>query len=259
MFTRYGVDEPESQYEALYQAATGAGRDLGMGGLGDIAPDPLGWRAGATKVIAITTDAPFHNAGDSGPFPYPGPSFADTVAALNAEGIIVIAIKAPGSTTQMDDIAAATGGSVQTTGDTSQEIADAVLAGLAAIKTDVWATVDADLGLTITFDPVVHENVDSGTTVTFDETISVDAGVAPGSVLTATVTFWANSYPAEGAPIGEQTITVTVPGGGPGPEPEVGGDVYPASRVALLAPWIALAAVIIGGTTIVVRRRLVKS
>ena len=73
MVTRNGYDTPESQYEALYQAATGAGRLLGQpGNLGDIAPDPLGWRAGATNVIAITTDAPFHQAGD-GPFTiFPG-------------------------------------------------------------------------------------------------------------------------------------------------------------------------------------------
>ncbi len=46
------------------------------------------------------------------------------------------------------------------------------------------------------------------------------------------------------------------------PEPpviEVGGDVYPVNKVALLAPWIALAAVIIAGATIAVRRRRTQS
>ena len=41
-------------------------------------------------------------------------------------------------------------------------------------------------------------------------------------------------------------------GGGPGPE--VGGDVYPVNKAALLAPWIALVA-IITGTAITMRRR----
>ena len=215
MVTRNGYDTPESQYEALYQAATGAGRLLGQpGNLGDIAPDPLGWRAGATKVIAITTDAPFHEAGD-GPFTifpggYPGPTRDETVAALNAEGIIVIAIKAPGAGAQMDDIADATGGSVHTTSATSDELADAVLAGLAAIKTDVWATVEADPGLIVTFEPAVHEDVESGTTVYFKETITVACDARCGTVLTAVVTFWANSYPEEGASIGEQVIKITV-------------------------------------------------
>jgi hypothetical protein len=47
--------------------------------------------------------------------------------------------------------------------------------------------------------------------------------------------------------------------GGPPPPPEgdtkVGGDVYPVNKVAMLAPWLALAAVLIIGTTIAVRRR----
>jgi hypothetical protein len=36
---------------------------------------------------------------------------------------------------------------------------------------------------------------------------------------------------------------------------EVGGDVYPVNKVAMVAPWLALAAVLIVGTTIVIRRR----
>ena len=40
---------------------------------------------------------------------------------------------------------------------------------------------------------------------------------------------------------------------------EVGGEVYPVNRLALLAPWIALIAVIIAGTTIAVRRRRAQS
>lgn len=44
-----------------------------------------------------------------------------------------------------------------------------------------------------------------------------------------------------------------------GPPIEVGGDVSPVNKIALLAPWIALAAVIIAGATIVMRRRLTQS
>ena len=40
---------------------------------------------------------------------------------------------------------------------------------------------------------------------------------------------------------------------------EVGGDVNPVNRLTLLAPWIALAAVIIAGATMAVRRRRVQS
>jgi hypothetical protein len=44
---------------------------------------------------------------------------------------------------------------------------------------------------------------------------------------------------------------------GPLCPPEVGGDVYPTKKLALLAPWLALAAVLIIGTAMVVRRRRV--
>jgi len=43
------------------------------------------------------------------------------------------------------------------------------------------------------------------------------------------------------------------------PPVPVGGDVTPANKMALLAPWLVLAAAIIAGTGIVLRRRLVKS
>jgi hypothetical protein len=43
---------------------------------------------------------------------------------------------------------------------------------------------------------------------------------------------------------------------GEGPPPvEVGGDVFPVNKLAMLAPWLALAAVLIVGTTIAIRRR----
>jgi hypothetical protein len=45
-----------------------------------------------------------------------------------------------------------------------------------------------------------------------------------------------------------------------GDDIEVGGDVYPVSQLAIWAPWIALAAVILaGGVTITVRRRRLQS
>ena len=39
------------------------------------------------------------------------------------------------------------------------------------------------------------------------------------------------------------------------PPPEVGGEVYPVNKLAMLAPLIALAVVIIAGATMVMRRR----
>jgi hypothetical protein len=211
MSTRDGYDFPESQYEALYQAATGLGKDL-PGTVGDIpSGQNASFRDGATSVIAITTDAAFHNPGDGGgPFPYPGPSQAVTAAALNAKNIKVIAIKAPGSTGQMDAIANATGGSVQTTGNTSEEIADAILAAFEELTFNVTAEVVGCDPLLISFDPTVHTDVLGGETVLFEETISVPADVskdqlpADGRICCEVI------FKADDTEIGRQEICVQV-------------------------------------------------
>ena len=210
MSTRDGNDSPESQYEALYQAATGTGRDVPPAGssLGDIAAGQApSWRDDATKVIAITTDAAFHNAGDGGgPFPYPGPSAAATIAALQTAGIKVIAIKAGSATTQMDAVANATGGSIVTTGNTSAEIAEKILEGLEALTFDITASAVGCDPLSVTFVPAVHEDVSGPTQVVFTETITVPGDAAEGSSVSCTVEF-----KADDTVIGTQSISVTVP------------------------------------------------
>ncbi|MGA2671365.1 MAG: VCBS repeat-containing protein [Dehalococcoidia bacterium] len=53
---------------------------------------------------------------------------------------------------------------------------------------------------------------------------------------------------------------VIVDQGGPGiPTAPVGGEAYPVNKLAILAPWIALAAAIIAGATIFIRRRRAES
>lgn len=209
MATKYGGDEPESQLESLYQAATGAGRDINGDTIldpGDV-PSGLGvsFRPDATKVIALTTDASMHVAGDPGDsFPYPGPSYAETVAALTAAGIKVVAIKAPGSGTQMDDLATDTGGAVVTTGSSSDEIVTAILAGLEALTFDVTAVPVGCDPLVVTYDPASHDDVPGGTPVVFDETIEVPDGT-PSGPIDCTVEFYADD-----TLIGTQTIHVDV-------------------------------------------------
>lgn len=192
MVTRNGGDGDESQYEAMYQLATGAGRDVGAAGpsLGDIPPGFGGsFRVGSTRVAAITTDAGFHTPGDTNcvapapcPFPYPGPDQAATVGALNAAGISVVAIKAPGSGTEMDNLASMTGGSVVTTSNTSEEIADAILEGLGNLPVDVAMMSNCTPPIGVTFDPAV-QNVISGDDAFFTETISVADDAEPGVYL----------------------------------------------------------------------------
>jgi hypothetical protein len=187
-----GVDTPESQYEALSRIAVGPGAPA--------------WRSGATRVVAITTDASFHDSDFEGA--YPGVGGTQSTADLVGEEIIVIAIKAPGSGGQMDAVAAATGGSVQTTGSSSAEIADAVLAGLSAIPTTVIPTpVGCDPDLSVSFAPPT-DTVNSGDDAAFLETIAVaDDPALEGTTVSCSVSF----ADADGNPLGEQTITIHVP------------------------------------------------
>jgi hypothetical protein len=193
-----GNDKPESQYEALYQAATGAGKTY-SGYTIPPGQNPS-FRDDAFKVIVLTTDSHFHIPPD-----YPGPTRDATVSALNSAGIIVIALKAPGSGSEMDDIAVATGGVVKEISDDSAEIAEAIVDALGEILVDVTLEATCDPGLTVTFSPSSWSNVDPPTTPTFDETVSVDSGFT-GILLTCTVTAKVNDEVV----IGTQAVTVNV-------------------------------------------------
>jgi len=181
-------DGPESQYEALYQVATGQGNDVPPDGdsPGDVdAGQQCDYRDDATRVAVLTTDAAFHNADDGGgPFPYPGASAADTTAALQAADIKVIGLKAPGAGGELDALAAATGGAVAPTTSNSSDIADAILAALEEIDVEVEMDSDCDavtggvIDTTFAPDSLVVEN---GEDAVFTETISVAAD-APGGV-----------------------------------------------------------------------------
>ena len=214
----YGADEPESQYVALYQAATGAGLEMPPTTDGDY-DDPgeikpgqqVEWRSASTRVIAITTDASFHNAGDSGSsFPYPAPTRNQVVDALRARGIRVISIRAPGSRAEMDDIAAATGGAVVSTSSTSAEIASAITAGLGDLKFFVRPFPEGCGPLQLTYDPPGIVDVPGGTTVSFNETITVPPTVTKADLPSDGVVRCAVRFRANGSAIGIQGLTVKV-------------------------------------------------
>ncbi len=93
-----GADAPESQVEALYQVATGAGISgfvppRGACGTGIGYPC---FRPGATPIILLITDADFHN-GPGGAYSYFGVSptphtYSQAVSALNAIGAKVLGL-----------------------------------------------------------------------------------------------------------------------------------------------------------------------
>jgi hypothetical protein len=119
--TKSGGDVAESQLVALFQAATGDGQDLSDQGQAQ-ANIPAGqnasFRDGVTKLFLLWTDAPFHLQGDDGDIPYPGPTFAQVVEAIEAlDPPQVIGISSGGGgVTDLEAIAAATGAIAPDTG-----------------------------------------------------------------------------------------------------------------------------------------------
>jgi len=134
---------------------------------------------------------------------------ASTLAALQAQGIILVGLKAPGAGAELDSLAAATGGSVQPLSPDGANIAAAILAALQEIRTDVWWEAACDPGIEVSLTPDVHYDVPGETPVYFEETVSVPNATPPGWY-SCTVTFYANEYPEEGAVIGEEAIRIHV-------------------------------------------------
>ena len=93
IYTTSGFDEPEAQLEGIYQTTTGLGRDVNGDGdyddTGDIAPTSMGWRPGSKRIILFSTDAPFHVKGEGS---YPGPSFEETIQALQDNAVSVVGL-----------------------------------------------------------------------------------------------------------------------------------------------------------------------
>ena len=211
----WGNDEPESQLEGLMNAVS------------------LDWREDATKIVLLVTDAPYH---DSAFEPaYPGPSYADTVAALDAEGIHVIVLSTATSgvvdlETFYQSLVDDTGGVWKQIQPDSSDIVEAVFDALEAILTDVWYEVgELPEGVEVSLTPTVEYGVPGDTTVEFEETIIVTADASPGTY-EIEVTFFSNSYPEEGSEIGTQTIILTI-------EPhEVDIDIKPNSDPNAMNP-----------------------
>jgi hypothetical protein len=217
MRSLYGNDGPESQYEALFQGATGEGREMpnttdgDYDDPGEIAPGQgAQLRDFAARVFAITTDSDFHRRGDLGPFPYPGASRDQTVNALFAvHRIKVVAIKAPGSTSQMDDIANATEGAVTTTNSTSDQIADAITSGIGDLTFNIRGIDEDCAPLDVSLDPAAV-TADAGAHLTFTETIRLPADVPVSELPASGVVECRVRFRANGSPFGVQGLRIVV-------------------------------------------------
>lgn len=219
-----GGDLPESQYEALFQAVTGAGLEIPLPAfqdgdfldLGEIAPGQnASFRADATKIIVLLTDTSFHQPGDTCtfcPLPYPGAGRDTAVAALQEAGVKVISVKAPGASTQMDDIAAATRGAVTSTASDSSDLAQSVIDGLESVTFEVRPVPrDGCSALAISINAVGLPDAAAGDVVLFDETVTVPRSISrrvldANGRLTCVI-----DYVIGGEVVGSQTLQIRVP------------------------------------------------
>ena len=116
-----GADGPESYVPAMWSTATAMGLTWPTGSIPGrtcpVIPDEPGsrrgypcFRPGALPIILLFGDAPFHNGpGGSNPYDFGGPTFDETMTALNGIGARVIGIHSGGSTADYDAAATATG------------------------------------------------------------------------------------------------------------------------------------------------------
>jgi hypothetical protein len=150
-------DHSESQLEALYQVATGLGRDIDEDGdftdKGELERKSIGWRTGSLRIVFLATDAPFHDSDEHSS--YPGEGKTDTIVALKNKHIQVIGLQSGDNPKTledmcsivddenvcsiMDDDAIKVKGSIHSLSSDSTEIAEAMLEGLdiALAKIDI--------------------------------------------------------------------------------------------------------------------------
>jgi len=180
-----GGDTPESQLEALFQLATGAGRTISGHPQATIASSSTGWRDGSLRVIFLATDANFHNAetGSSQYTPgYPGASWSTTLKELNDRGIHVYGLERGLRVTDVRRIVDETNGKVFQLDFSSSNIVDAVLQtmGETAEKLDIKLAKNGDFAGTIqSIEPAIFKDVARGETRTFTVTFSRGDG-GPG-------------------------------------------------------------------------------
>jgi len=186
-----GGDLPEAQYPAIRAAVQGG---FGSGSCGFRA-DPQ-----VARVLVVATDATFHTGGAYG-------DFASTLPVLTGADVTVIGLKAPGAGNELNQLAAATGGSVQALSSDGSNIAAAILAGLGNLPVDVAMSSTCTDPIGTSFAPA-STTVTSGDDALFTETISVAPGAAAGTY-TCVDNVGYNGAPSESV---VETKTIHVPG-----------------------------------------------
>jgi hypothetical protein len=170
-----GGDFPEAQFDAIVAAAgPGTFNDPTVGEQPD-----CGWRSGpnVTHVLVVATDATFHTPDGT----HVNDSASTTTALLN-RNIRVIGLKAATAGTELDTLAANTGGSVQPLSSDGANIGAAIIAGLGNLDIEVGMATNCADPITVEFDPT-SQTVTSGDDALFTETISVALDAPQGTTI----------------------------------------------------------------------------
>ena len=183
-----GGDTPESWANALVE----------------LTGDDTGFRAGTSRIVVLVGDAPTHD-------PSNGRSLTKAISQLQVIGARLVAIdvglldsvdsppgcKKPDCQKQATRVASATGGQVVKTTNPDQ-VSDAILTGLHNLDITVTPTVKScDPGVSVTFDPATPTTVHGGTDVHYKQTVTISAGLVPGTVLHCMI-----AYPISPNPTG---------------------------------------------------------
>jgi hypothetical protein len=226
-----GNDGPESQYAALYYMLTPSHPCIDSNGDGDCADPndtPAGqqpsFRSGAKKIILLATDAPFHDPDDTPG--YPGPTRDIVLNALRASNTTVIGLVpgGEGQIPEVDELALATGGSVQDTGSSGEVIAEAIARALGEFQSRPGTPGSLFLSIASLYRtnqpiiPTVRVNNPTYISTTYTVVVSMLHG---GTILDS------------------QTRDVTVPGGGSAVINNINFGTRPAGSYQLVAElWL---------------------
>ncbi|WP_457629429.1 hypothetical protein [Oceanithermus sp.] len=178
-----GLDEPESQLEAMYQAMTGAGRSVSGDCAGASIPVTYpDWGSERLRFLLVSTDASFHTPEDLG-YPYPTTA-EDVIATAEREGVRIVFMNSGSVDPAAETIAEATGGAVFDVGSDSAELVDAIREAVSGAVTDavVRLVPVGDEGLVQEISPS-EQRVDLRETrsITFQVTFT-DSGVSADEV-----------------------------------------------------------------------------
>jgi len=193
-----GCDEPEAALNALFELATSPA---------------VGYRSGSTKIIVWFGDAPGHD-------PSNGHTLAQVIAALQSANIRVIAVPVDTGGTGLDGfgqataITSATGGVLLPSAN-SDQVAAAILAGLANLPVTVSATGACDQNVSVSISPG-SQTVISGDDAIFSETICVRADAPQCGTVGCQLSWTLDGKEVllpDGSPDSAfvQTVSITVP------------------------------------------------